>query len=227
MALFLLQDCISSGLNWEKMEPPYEEQYSQEGNPRAYMTMRDYRNLDQEEENLEEECLTETILVEQAQLQPQEELKVELVEAPPEELQDAPESGDTFWPWKKEEQTSALISEEGSGKEIVEDPQKHVLQPIPTNPTANAKTTYNLLPVAPSDNQVYILPSPAPKSTHAAPAPNHKSNPLSAMQKFKKLVAIAQIFAITSKAQAAAYTAWHSGWFGCRFRFGAPEPRHF
>ena len=27
------------------MEPPYEEQYSQEGNPRAYMTMRDYRSL--------------------------------------------------------------------------------------------------------------------------------------------------------------------------------------
>ena len=27
------------------MEPPYEEQYSQEGNHRAYMTMRDYRNL--------------------------------------------------------------------------------------------------------------------------------------------------------------------------------------
>ena len=40
----------------------------------------------QEEENLEEECLTETILVEQAQLQPQEEFEVELVEAPPEEL---------------------------------------------------------------------------------------------------------------------------------------------
>ena len=27
------------------MEHPYGEQYSQEGNPRAYMTMRDYRNL--------------------------------------------------------------------------------------------------------------------------------------------------------------------------------------
>ena len=27
------------------MEAPYEEQYSQEGNPRAYMTMRDYRNV--------------------------------------------------------------------------------------------------------------------------------------------------------------------------------------
>ena len=27
------------------MEPPHEDQYSQETNPRAYMTMRDYRNL--------------------------------------------------------------------------------------------------------------------------------------------------------------------------------------
>ena len=27
------------------MEPPHEEQYSHERNPRAYMTMRDYRNL--------------------------------------------------------------------------------------------------------------------------------------------------------------------------------------
>ena len=27
------------------MEHPHEEQYSQEGNPRAYMSMRDYRNL--------------------------------------------------------------------------------------------------------------------------------------------------------------------------------------
>ena len=88
----------------------------------------------QEEENLEEECLTETILVEKAQLQPQEELKVELVKAPPEELQDTPESGDTFWPWKKEEQTSALISEEESQEEeclsdtmVEEQCQQHLL----------------------------------------------------------------------------------------------------
>ena len=178
------------------------------------------QQLDQEEENLEEECLTETILVEQAQLQPQEELKVELVEAPPEELQDALESGDTFWPWKKEEQISALISEEGSGKEIVEDPQKHVLQPIPTNPTANAKTTYSPLPV-------YILPTPAEKSKPAAPAPKAKSNPLHVMQNFKELVATVQASATTSKKMAAAYIAWHSGWFWCGFGFGASEPRHF
>ena len=171
------------------------------------------------EENPEEECLTETILVEQAQLQPQEELKVELVEAPPEELQDAPESGDTFLPWKKEEQTSALISEEGSGKEIVEDPQKKVLQPIPTNPTANAKTTYSPLPV-------YILPAANSKPT--APAPKAKSNPsLLVLQNIRKLVATVQASATTSKTQAAAYIAWHSGWFGCGFGFGAPGPRHF
>ena len=177
------------------------------------------QQLDQEEENLEEECLTETILVEQAQLQPQEELKVELVEAPPEELQDALESGDTFWPWKKKEQISALISEEGSGKEIMEDPQKHVLQPIPTNPTANAKTTYSPLPV-------YILPAANSKPT--APAPKAKSNPsLVVLQNIRKLVATVQASATTSKTQAAAYIAWHSGWFGCGFEFGAPGPRHF
>ena len=56
----------------------------------------------EEEENLEEEsqeaeCLTEAILVEQVQLQPQEELKEESLETP-EELQDAPVN---FWPWKK------------------------------------------------------------------------------------------------------------------------------
>ena len=141
---------------------------------------------------------------------------MELVEAPPEELQDALESGDTFWPWKKQEHISALISDEGSGKELVEDSQNHVLQLVPTNPTAKAKTTYSPLPV-------YILPTPAENPKPAAPAPKGKSNPLLAMQKFKKLVAIAQIFATTSNKMAAAHTAWHSGWFG----FGAPEPRHF
>ena len=357
---------FSSGLNCEKMEHPYGEQYSQEGNHRAYMTMRDYRNLpyqwqnqqpwernpnpprsmreyrdqwmsapvysvpstyppppqydhpeppfyastpqspqsqqppplslveqaildltrivndfveenkkinahsivtvednlnkeidglkddfehkwdnlqdsiedliDQqqcppEEENLEEEsqedeCLTETILVEQAQLQPQEELKMESVEAP-EELHDTPESGDTFWPWKKEEQTSALISEEesqeeeclsdtmvgeqcqqhlllepsdiaatvcpwenhtalltgeGSGKEEGEEPQKLIfyLNPIDLDPNAIAQPKNNLLPVAPSDDQVYLLPTPETKSKPAAPAPKGKSNPLPA-----------------------------------------------
>ena len=33
------------GLNCEKVEPPHEEQYSHERNPRAYMSMREYRSF--------------------------------------------------------------------------------------------------------------------------------------------------------------------------------------
>ena len=234
-----------------------------------------------EEENLEEECLTEPILSEQVQLQPQEELKMESVEAP-EELQDTPESGDTFWPRKQEEQTSALISEEESQEEecldgtIVEEPcsqqpqqgliensesleigvvvclwekedaiplfltekssghegtQEPIIQPNPqaipidldhnataqpkNNLTANAKTTYSPLPV-------YILPTPTENPKPATPAPKAKSNPsLHAMKNLKILVAYVHEFATTSKAHAAAYMAWHSGWFWCGFGFGA------
>ena len=80
------------------------------------------QQLDHEgKKNPEDECLTETIFGEQTQLQPQEELKVESVEAPPEELQDAPESGVNFWPWTKEEQISALITEECQSGTMVEE----------------------------------------------------------------------------------------------------------
>ena len=324
------------------MEHPYGEQYSQEGNPRAYMTMRDYRNLPyqwqqpvgrnpnpprsmreyrdqwmsapvyhvpstyippasphftstsqqqqppplslveqailnlskqvdnfieeqrvesslnkvldgfqsridqkldilkesiskltnqfvhQEEENLEEECLTGIILGEQVHLQTQEELKMESVEAP-EELQDALESSVAFWPWRKEEEITAPLTEEGSKTKAVEEPQEPILQSIPIDldTTATAKDNKYPLPVAPSADQVYILPTPAEKSKPAAPAPKAKSNPLHVMQNIKELVAIAQAFATTSKKMATAYIAWHSGWFGCRFGFGASEPRHF
>ena len=179
-----------------------------------------------EEESQEDECLTERILGEQVQLQPHEELKVESLEAL-EELQEAPV---TFWPWTKEEQISALITEESSGHETGEEPQEPILQPIPMklNPSATAQPQNNPLPVAPSDDQVYILPTPVEKSKPTAPAPKGKSNPsLHAIQNFKRLVAYVHKFATTSKAQAAAYTAWHSGWFWCGFGFGASEPRHF
>ena len=161
-----------------------------------------------EEESQEEECLTETVLVEQAQLQPQEELKVESLKAP-EELQDAPVN---FWPWTNEEQNTALLTEESCGHETGEEPQEPNLQPIPmklnpsataqpkNNTTANAKTTYSPLPV-------YILPTPAENPKPATPAPKAKSNPLSAMQKFKRLVAYVHKFATTSKAHA--LPIWH------------------
>ena len=185
---------------------------------------------DQEEENLEEEsqekkCLTETVLVEQAQLQPQEELEVESLKSP-EDLQDA---SVIFWPWKQEEQISALITEKSSGHEGTQEP---IIQPNPQaipidlDTIANAKTTYNPLPAAPSTDQVYILP--ASQSQHKTPAaPKAKSNTsLHAMQNIRRLVASVHTFATTSKKMANAYIAWHSGWFGCGFGFGAPGPRH-
>ena len=210
-----------------------------------------------EEESQEDECLTETILVEQAQLQPQEELEVELVKAP-EALQDTLVN---FWPWTNEEQIRALITEESSGHETGEEPQEPIYQPIPmklnssttaqprNNLTATAQATYNPLPV-------YILP--AENSKLAAPAPKGKSNPLPVappdsvfilpmpaaqpkpqasttkatpsllvLQNIRRLVASVHTFATTSKKMANAYIAWHSGWFGCGFGFGAPGPRHF
>ena len=182
---------------------------------------------DQEEENLEEESqeeesLTETVLVEQVQLQPQEELKEESLEAP-EDLQDA---SVTFWPWKQKEQNSALITEKSSEHEGT---QEHIIQPSPIglDTIATAQDTKNPLPVASSDDQVYILPTPAENPKPATPAPKGKSNSLPSMQKFRRLVASVHTFATTSKKMANAYIAWHSGWFGCGFGFGAPGPRHF
>ena len=188
---------------------------------------------DQEEENLEEEsqeeeCLTETVFVEQAQLQPQEELEVESLEAP-EELQEAPVN---FWPWTKEKEITALLTEKSSGHEGTQEP---IIQPNPQaipidlDTIATAQDTKTPLPVAPSDDQEYILPTPETKSKPAAPAPKDKSNPpLVAMQhNFRRLVASVHTFATTSKKMANAYIAWHSGWFRCGFGFGASEPRHF
>ena len=294
---FYCRIAFSSGLNCEQMEPPNEEQYSQERNPKAYMSMRDYRNhpwqqpvernpnpnrpmrdyrdqwmsapvysvpstyalpaspyyaptsqqqqpltsspveqailnlsklvdnfiedhrvvnvqanqeiktvesslnkeLDvvqseidqefdimqqsishQEEENLKEECLTETILSEQAQLQPQEELKVEPIEAP-EELQDAPESCAIYGPWRREEEILPLLTEE-----------------------AMEECQYHNLPLPPSDSMC-ILPVAQP--TPGAPTGKATSIALPVLQKFKKLVVTVQAFATTSKTMAAAHTA--------------------
>ena len=140
----------------------------------------------QGEENPEDECLTETILGEQAQLQPQEELKVESVEAPPEELQDAPQLCVIYGPWKKEEEILPLLSEESNGKEAREEPQKSTAQP-----------QNSPLPV-------YILPTPATKSKPAAPAPKAHASPSLPVQNFKRLVATVRASTTTSKTQAAA-----------------------
>ena len=179
-----------------------------------------------EEESQEEESLTETVLVEQVQLQPQEELKEESLETP-EDLQEAPIN---FWPWTKEKEITALLTEKSSEHEGTQEP---IIQPNPQpNPInldtlTTAQDTKTPLPAAPPES-VYILPTPAQKSKPSAPAPKGKSNTsLHAMQNIRRLVASVHTFATTSKKMANAYIAWHSGWFGCGFGFGAPGPRHF
>ena len=209
-----------------------------------------------EEESQEEECLTQIVLVEQVQLQPREELKVESLEAP-EALQDAPVN---FWPWTNEEQNTALLTEESCGHETGEEPQENIIQPNPIDldTTATAQPKNNPLLVPPSADLVYIQPQPAANSKPTAPAPKAKSNPLPAsppdsvfilpmpaaqpkpqasttkatpsllvLQNIRRLVVSVHAFATTSKTMATAYIAWHSGWFWCGFGFGASEPRHF
>ena len=113
--------------------------------------------------------------------------------------------GAVFFLWEKKEAIPLLLTEEA-----VEEHKE------------------NNLPLPPTDS-VNILPSPASQSQPKTPeAPNTKATPLLLiLENFKRLVAIVQNFATTSKKMAAAHTAWHSGWFGCRFGVGAPEPRHF
>ena len=175
--------------------------------------------IDQQQCPPEEECQSGTMVEEPCLQQPQEIL-VENFE---------PSVGAAICLWEEKEATFPL-TEKSSGHETVEGTQEPIIQPNPIDldPNATAQPKNNPLLLPPSADQVYILPTPAEKSKPAAPAPKGKSNPsLHAMQNFKRLVASVHKFATTSKAQAAAYTAWHSGWFWCGFGFGASEPRHF
>ena len=167
--------------------------------------------------------------------QPHQELIEDFIELS-EGLAESSDMCDVVFPRENQEEIISLLTEEGSKTKAVEVPKKNVNQPNPIDldTTATAQDTKYPLPVAPSVDQVYILPSPAPqptpatKSKPAAPAPKGKSNPsLHVMQNIKELVAIAQAFATTSKKMATAYIAWHSGWFGCGFGFGALGPSHF
>ena len=139
------------------------------------------QHVHQEEVNLEEECLIDTIVEEQCKQQ--------------------------------KEETSPMLTEEGSGKEEIEKPQK-----------STAQATNSPLPEAPSSDLEYILPTEQP----TLEAPTIKATPLLPMlQNIRKLVATVRAFATTSKTMAAAHIAWNSGWFGCWFGFGASKPRHF
>ena len=131
-------------------------------------------------------------------------------------LSESSDMCDVVFPRENQEEIFPFITEEGSEKEAVDQPKKLVWKLFPTelNPIATAQATKSPLPVASSTDQVYILPTPEARPTPEAP--KAKASPsLPAMQNFKRLVAIVQNFATTSKTMAAAHIAWHSGWFGC------------
>ena len=157
----------------------------------------------------EEECQSGT-MVEEPCLQQLQESLVENFES---------SVGAAMCLWEKKEATFPL-TEKSSGHETGEEPQEPILQPIPMklNPSATAQPQKSPLPVC-------ILPhlQQNPSLQH----PKTHASPSLPVQYFKRLVASVQNFATTSKTQAVAYIAWHSGWFGCRFGVGAPEPRHF
>ena len=144
------------------------------------------QHVHQEEENTEEVCLTDTMVEEQCQQQGLSESSYTFAEV---------------CPCEKEEEITALLTEEGSGKEEGEEPQKLILHlnPINLDPSATAQPQNSPLPV-------YILQTSAVNSKPATLAPKAKSNPsLPAMQNFKRLVASVQNFATTSKTLEIAY----------------------
>ena len=70
----------------------------------------------QEEENPEGGCLTDTTVEEQCQQQG---------------LSESSYTCAAVCPWEKEEEVTALLTEEGSGKEEGEEPQEPIIQPNP------------------------------------------------------------------------------------------------
>ena len=113
-----------------------------------------------------------------------------------EELQDAPKSCVVYGPWKREEEILPLLTEEGSAKEVVEEPQNPILKPLPLRS----------LPTTPSPDPMHILPTP---TTHSTPeTPTAKAIPSALpVNYFRKLVATVQTFVTTSKTLATAHTA--------------------
>ena len=107
--------------------------------------------------------------------------------------------GAVVYPWEKKEAISPLLIEEGSGKEVVEEPQKPIPKPLPLGS----------LPTAPSLDPMHTLPKPVAHETHETPTAKVIPSALP-VHYFRKLVDYVQTFATISNKLAAAHVAWHS-----------------
>ena len=143
--------------------------------------------------------------IELCQQQPHQGLIEDFIELS-EGLSESSDMCAAVFPWEKKEEILPLLSKEDNGEGAVEEHQE------------------NNLPLPPTDS-VYILPTPAAQSTPKTPTTKATPSALPVLHNIRKLVATVRAFATTSKTLAAAHIAWHHGWFGCWFRFGAPEPQ--
>ena len=117
--------------------------------------------IDQQQCPPEEECQSDTMVKEQCQQQPHQGLIEDFIELS-EGLSESLDMCAVVFPREKKEEIIPFITVEGSGKETVEEPPELVLNPFPTN---------NPLLVAPSTDQVYILPTPEAYPTPETPSP--------------------------------------------------------
>ena len=160
----------------------------------------------------EEECLIDTMVEEHHQQQLQEGL-IENFSEYSEGLSKSLDIGVVVCPLEKVEEILPLLSEEGSRKEEGEEPQK-----------TTAQATNSPLPHL---DPVHILPTPTAHSTPETPTIKATPSALP-VQNCRKLVAIDQTFATTSKTLETAHVAWHSGWLIRKpswLKFRAPEPQ--
>ena len=107
--------------------------------------------IDQQQCPPEEDCQSDTMAKEPCLQLPQEGL-VENFES---------SVGAAACLREKKEATSPLLTEEGSETKAVDEPKELISKPFPMelNPTATAQATKSPLPIAPSTDQVYVLPA--------------------------------------------------------------------
>ena len=79
----------------------------------------------------EEECQSDTVAEKQCEQQPHQGLLEDFIELS-EGLFESSDMCDAVFPRENQEEILPFITKEGSGKEIVEEPQELVLKPFPT-----------------------------------------------------------------------------------------------
>ena len=104
--------------------------------------------------------------------------------------------GAAVCPWEKKEAISPLLTEEGSGKEVVEELPNPILKPLPLGS----------LPATPFPDLMHTLPKPAAHERHGTPTAKAIPSALP-VHYFRKLVAYVQTFSNTSKKLVAAHVA--------------------